>query len=117
MIISRLGPLDGQRGIPSSFAGQPVFECPLTHACWLSLRKEEGCGEARLVRAFASTSETSGFLTTPACPAGREKVPVCQRETVGLAKAGPRAFCTKLQNWCRQGFGSRTTSDFRAMTV
>ena len=49
-------------------------------------------------------------------PRGEKKVPVCQRETVGLAKAGPRAFCTKLQNWCR-GFGGRTTSDFRAMTV
>ena len=36
--------------------------------------------------------------TTEACPAGREKVPVCQRETVGLAKAGRRAFRNKLQN-------------------
>ena len=62
MKIFRFGPLDGQGGIPSSFAGQPVFDCPLTHACWLSLRKEKGCGEVRLVRVFASTSETSGFL-------------------------------------------------------
>jgi hypothetical protein len=42
MKIFRFGPLDGQGGIPSSFAGQPVFDCPLTHACWLLLRKEKG---------------------------------------------------------------------------
>ena len=98
MKIFRFGLLTVRQGFPALSPGSPCLTARLRHACSLSLRKEDGCGEARLVRAFARTSETSGFLHDSCVSARREKVAVCQRKTVALAKAGPGTFCTKPQS-------------------
>jgi hypothetical protein len=97
MKIFRFGPLDGQGGIPSSFAGQPVFECPLK-ACLLVVASQGG----RLWR--GSVGPRVRF------DVGDLRLPARPLRARGARKSGRLSARDN-------GFGSRTTSDLRAMTV